>query len=591
MTFRRDFFDIVRSADPALPMGTRESVFLNTIDRGLTAQHREIALFRQEIDSRLSEGADRYAEATDEASQAISNEIAYQGEENRRVALGIAAEINWNIEQARVYLGAQISEVRWAVERNTEVTQEILDSLWKTHWIDSRQFFDEGVRCYESAEREFARERFQKATETCRTNGFAYQYLGFLSVHDDDQAQALRYFELAAKFAPNDHHKAIAHYHLSRAWHASGNEIASLDQIRLAIALAPKDLPYQFELVRALMRAGLKQEAIRELRKLISADLKYWTAAAIDRSFDPMRAEITGLLSEMREEERVKANNLSEDFWETIRVVESLPEALPLVFRSASVGEWKQDAKSLIDKGTIFAYREIIMIVSDFHRPFIENAIGSYKGWISDAQQRLTELAASNEASVSQLRTERQRLIDQGEEVKSTLSQQEWQLKREFESKEHGYGFALGCTGCLAILGLVIYAGILLEYFAIKKATGLPDTLGKLLIYLPLILILPTMVAARRLSFLGRRRDLRLGARAKGLDIESKVRASEDAALEAKKQADGELEQKTAEFNRLRSIYQNNIALLERRLSIAPAKSEDFAGLTLTRALKRATGR
>jgi hypothetical protein len=99
------------------------------------------------------------------------------------------------------------------------------------------------------------------------------------------------------------------------------------------------------------------------------------------------------------------------------------------------------------------------------------------------------------------------------------------------------------------------------------------------------------MVAARRLSFLGRRRNLRLGARAKGLDIELKVKASEDAALEAKKQADGELEQKTAEFNRLRSIYQNNIALLERRLSIAPAKSEDFAGLTLTRALKRATGR
>ena len=554
MTFRRDFFDIVRSADPALPMGTRESVFLNTIDRGLTAQHREIALFRQEIDSRLSEGADRYAEATDEASQTISNEIAYQGEENRRVALGIAAEINWNIEQARVYLGAQISEVRWAVERNTEVTQEILDSLWKTHWIDSRQFFDEGVRCYESAEREFARERFQKATEACRTNGFAYQYLGFLSVHDDDQAQALRYFELAAKFAPNDHHKAIAHYHLSRAWHASGNEIASLDQIRLAIALAPKDLPYQFELVRALMRAGLKQEAIRELRKLISVDLKYWTAAAIDRSFDPMRAEITGLLSEMREEERVKANNLSEDFWETIRVVESLPEALPLVFRSASVGEWKQDAKSLFDKGTIFAYREIITIVSDFHRSFIENAIGRYKGWISDAQQRLTELAASNEASVSQLRAERQRLIDQGEEVKSTLSQQEWQLKREFESKEHGYGFAL-------------------------------------LIFFPLIAILPVMVLGRRLSFLGRRRGLRLGARAKWLDIELKVKASEDAALEAKKQADGELEQKTAEFNRLRSIYQNNIALLERRLSIAPAKSGNFAGLTLTRALKRVTGR
>ena len=571
MSFRSDFFDIARSANPALPMGSRESVLLNTIDRGLTAQHREMGFIRQEIESSFSEAADRYAEASDDASQTIANEIAYQAEQNREAALEAAREISWSIDQARVYLGAQITEVRWAVERNTQATQNVLDSLWKTHWIDSRQFFDEGVQCYESAEREFARERFQKATEACRTNVFAYQYLGFLSVHDDNQAQALRYFELAAKFAPNDHHKAIAHYHLSRAWHASGNEAASLDHISLAVALAPGDLPYQFELVRALMRAGLKQDAIRELRKLILADLKYWTAAATDRSLDPMRAEVTGLLGELREEERGRANKLSEDCWETIRVVESLPESLPLVFRSASVGELKQDVKSLFDKGTIFAYRGIIAIVSDFHRPFIENAIGRYKSWISDSQESLAKLLADSQASANRFRDERQRLIDQIEGVKSILSQQESWLKEQFKSKEHGYGFALGCTGCLGILGLFIYGGILIEYFAIKRGTGLPDTLGKLLIYLPLIVILPIMVTGRWISFLGRRRGLRLEARAKEEDFESKVRASEEAALEAKRQAVEELEQKAAEFNRLRSIYQNNIALLERRLKIATA--------------------
>jgi hypothetical protein len=145
-------------------------------------------------------------------------------------------------------------------------------------------------------------------------------------------------------------------------------------------------------------------------------------------------------------------------------------------------------------------------------------------------------------------------------------------MKQEFESKEHGYGFALGCTGCLAILGLVIYAGILLEYFAIKKATGLPDTLGKLLIYSPLIAILPIMVTGRWISFLGRRRGLRLDARAKELDIESNVRASDEEALEAKKQADEELEHATLAFNRMRSIYEDNITLLERRLAIATSR-------------------
>jgi tetratricopeptide (TPR) repeat protein len=572
-------------------MSSRDSVFLNTIDRGFTAEVRELDLFRQEIGSNLSEAVDRYREASDEASQTIANEIAYQGEQIRQAALEASREICWSIDQARVYLGAQITEVRWAVERNTQVTQSVLDSLWKTHWIDSRQFFDEGVQCYESAEREFARERFQKATEACRTNGFAYQYLGFLSVHDDDQAQALRYFELAAKFAPNDHHKAIAHYHLSRAWHASGNETASLDHIRLAVALAPEDFPYQFELVRALMRAGLKQDAIRELRKLILADLKYWTAAAIDQSLDPMRAEITVLLGELRDEERSNANKLSEDFWETFRVVESLPESLPLAFSPATVGRWRRDAESLFEQGTIFAYREIIAAVKTLHRPIIEAIIGRYKKWISDSEASLAKLVAGSQASVNRFRAERQSLITEGEVVKISLSQYESQLKQEFESKEHGYGSALGCTGCLALLGLVIYAGILMEYFAIKKSTGLPDTFGKLLIFLPLILPLPIVVVGRWLVFQGKGRDLRFAAHVKRLGIESKVRASEHAALETKKQADEELEQETAAFNRLRLIYQNNIAELEKRLSIAPAKSKDLAGSTLTRALKGATSR
>jgi tetratricopeptide (TPR) repeat protein len=572
MSFRSDFFDIVKSTNPALPMGSRESVFLNTIDRGLTAQHREMGLIRQGIESSISEAADRYADASDDASQTIANEIAYQGEQVRQAVLEAAHEVSWSIDQARVYLGAQITEVRWAVERNTQATQSVLDSLWKTHWIDSRQFFDEGVQCYESAELEFARERFQKATDACRTNGFAYQYLGFLSVHDDDQTQALRYFELAAKFAPNNHHKAIAHYHLSRAWHASGNETASLDHIRLAVALAPKDFPYQFELVRALMRAGLKQDAIRELRKLILADLKYWTAAAINQSLDPMRAEITVLLGELRDEERSNANKLSEDFWETFSVVESLPESLPLAFSSATVGRWRRDAESLFEQGTIFAYREIIGAVRVLHRPIIEAVIGRYKKWISDSQASLAKLVADSQASVNQFCAERQRLIGQVEGVKSILSQQESWLKEQFKSNEHGYGFALGCGGLLALLGLVIYAGILLEYFAIKNATGLSDTLGKLLIFLPLIVILPIMVTVRWILFLGRRRGVRIEARAKELDIESKVRASEESALEAKKQAVEELEQKAEEFNRLRSIYQNNITLLERRLTIAPAR-------------------
>jgi tetratricopeptide (TPR) repeat protein len=577
MSFRSDFFDEIRPMNLASHLSPQESILVHTIDRGLTAQHREMSLIRQKIVSGLSEAADRYREASDDASQTIADEIAYQAEQDRRVALEISSEINWNIEQARVFLGAQITEVRWAVERNTEVTQSVLDSLWKTHWIDSRQFFDEGVQCYESAEREFARERFQKASEACRTNGFAYQYLGFLAVHDDDQTQALRCFELAAKFAPDNHHQAIARYHLARAWHAAGNELSSLDQIRLAVELAPTDLAYQFELIRALMRTGHTQEAIRELQKLILVDLKYWTAAAIDRSLDPLRAEINGLLGKMREEERVTANNLLGEFLETIRAVESFPEPLPLVFISAN--EWRKSMESKFDMGTIFAYREVVVAVSASHRTFIEMAIGRYKEWISAEQRKLASLENGNLTDVAAIRAQIPSLIGQADGVKSGLSLQEAQVKNEYRSKENGYGCALGCTGCLEVLGLMIWAGILIEYFGIKGRNGLPDTLGKLMIYAPLVLILPLMVVGRWIVFREKRNSLRRASNAEVLEIESRAEAAERAARETEKKGIEKLKSSRVEFDRLRSIYRNNIALLEKRLAIATTVArQNFIG-------------
>lgn len=564
MSFRNDFFDQVRSMSPALPMSSRESIFLNTIDRGLTAQHREIGQIRQEIESSFSEAANHYREASDTASQIIADEIAYQAEQNRQVL----RDINRNIEQARVYLGARITEVRWAVERNTQVTQEVLDSLWKTHWIDSKQFFDEGIRCYENAEREFARERFQKAADACRTNGFAYQYLGFLSVHDNDQAQSLRNFELAAKFAPNDHHKAIAQYHLARAWHAAGNEMASLEQIRLAIKLAPMDLVYQFELVRALMRTGSAWEALQELRKLILRDLRYWTAAAIDRSLDPMRVEITGLLSQLREEEKDLATGLLSQFSETIRVAESLPETSSVEISPAT--DLKRFLESTFAKGTIVAYRQVVATVPSSHQKFIWTVLGRYKKRISDSQQSLADLAAGNRARVDAIQAEIPRLIQHEEQVTNGLRQLEAQAKQESRSTDGGNGLALGCGGCLTVLGLFIFGGILMEADFIRRSTGhanLPDTLAKLALFSPLVLVLPLFFALRHLGFLSRRRRLRMAGCASGMDVQSRIRSIEEAAREANQEGTEELERRRSEIAKEEPVYRDCIQQLESRLA------------------------
>ena len=56
------------------------------------------------------------------------------------------------------------------------------------------------MKCYETSENEFARERFNRALDANRTNYFAYQYLGFIAVNADDSKEAIKNFDQARKF-------------------------------------------------------------------------------------------------------------------------------------------------------------------------------------------------------------------------------------------------------------------------------------------------------------------------------------------------------------------------------------------------------
>lgn len=563
MSFRSDFFDEIRSYNPALQMSAKESVFLNTVDRGLSAHHQDLELIREEMASTFSAAAERYAESSDAAAQIIADEIGYQAEQTRKSNRQNASRIMATIEQASVFLGAQLTEVRWAVERNSELTQQILDTLWNTHWTDSRQHFEEGVQCYEQGEREFARERFTKATEACRTNAFAYQYLGFLAVHDNDQAQSLRFFDLALKFAPSDKHRAWAYYHLARVWHAAGDETKSLEHIRRAFALSPDELSYHFELVRALVRAGLSNDAIEELRKLIRRDLRYWTAAAIDRSLDQVRAQITDLLTAMRQEEEVVANSVFKDFLETITIVQSYSPGVSV--DDSYVNELKASMGILFKKGTISSFREVVLRVRKGHPEFLENAISTLKSRLSKTCQNKSELESTLRDRIEARESELKKLREEQARIAPSLAYRLEQIDRDKESQS-GKGAALGCTGCLAVPGALIWAGILFEFFVYKKSTGLPDTLGKLVLFSPLILPLVLLVLARSITFGQKKKAARSEARTQEVEIQSRTENVEMEIAAQKQAGRDELQRASLEFDKASSLYERQISILEARL-------------------------
>jgi len=443
MSFRTSFFgDSLQSSGPTrIPYG--ENVLINTVDRGLTAQVEQTAMLGRQLQSAYLEGIERYRESQEESAQVISQEIQWQMEEVRREIKSSASDIVRTVNTVGDYLGAEISEVRWAIERNTAVTRRILEVQLKSHWNDSRQFYEEGVQCYERAERELARERFERAVQACMTNSFAYEYLGFLAAHRDDAAQALRYFDLAGKFAPDNHHRGFANFHLARAFHATGDEKMSAECAGAAVRCDPKNNVYRYELVQALMRFGKIEDAIAELRRLILLDWKYWSVSAFHRLLDPMRPQVNGLLEAMREEQRKLADQLMVELREAVLKLESVNDGNldPLItvarIRVATLEE-------TYAKGKVFDYLEIQDAARGYPEQLVQQAIEIFQDCVARRREKLANLIQSSEEQKQQLGQQITQLHTRDgayrRNVDSSISQLE---QRRAEEKGGGWGTAI----------------------------------------------------------------------------------------------------------------------------------------------------
>ena len=558
-TFRRDFYDLM-SVSPFVNLSPAQKVAINSNNRGLMA-------IRDSVERAFSEAAELYRDANDESSQIIADEIAYQAEMDREVALAVGTRTVESIDEARTYLGAQIEDVRWAIEKNTEVSQGILDALWTTHSIDSKQYFDEGAHWYENGERDLARGAFENAVRACSVNGFAHEYLGFLAVHDGDSEKAIRCFDLAAKCARNDHFRAMAHYHLSRAWHAVGDESKALSEIRTAVALRPDDLPYKLEQVCALMRTGFSKEAISELRTLISLDLHYWTVASIYRPLDPIRAEINSLLNEMREEERHKAETCIAELEKTVSQIQSIPE--PIAFVVDGMPGWQgamQNARALLPMRIIFAYRKVNETVPVTNRKIIEAAIQGYKARVTDINKGVEDCEQKGRAVVANILAEMQSLTRQLETAEADFKNEDESILGKFREGNELQGISFGCTGCLLIPAMFIFS-IALSAGLEELRRGIGILLAGILLGFPFVYL----VVARIRSSTRRDAD-RKGAQERAQSALSKIEAKRAAVQSTAREAESRyrkgLESRLAEAGRQKAAADQAIAILESRLAV-----------------------
>lgn len=282
-----------------------------------------LAALRREVKSSFDQGIERLAQSQLSSSVVLQGEIAYQAERLGDQLGGLiqsgSAEISSAVEQGSAdivstiqrmsdYLGAAFSDIRWAVERQTQATQEAIHALLHDMDNQSRQFFEQGVECYEMGEYDLADERFAKALAADPTNHFVYQYLGFIAVANDQPADAVHNFTLARKFAEQPYHQALAVAHLARSHFATGHLRQAAEFAAQATRLHPETAKFWYESAGYHARLGDKKTTLAALRQAIERDWTYWAVVLSDTDFDSFHDDLQGLLAELRQQEKVKAH-------------------------------------------------------------------------------------------------------------------------------------------------------------------------------------------------------------------------------------------------------------------------------------------
>ena len=161
MGFREEFF--FRQETQPLP---------RAIVTASNPERHELARLRKTLKETYESGSGRIDRGQDE----LRRELLYQSdwlasqisENNVRLVTGMetgSGEIVSAIQRVCDYLGGELVEMRWAIERHTRLSEQILKVLLHSLDNTSRQYFDQGVRCYEMGENELAKERFTRALE------------------------------------------------------------------------------------------------------------------------------------------------------------------------------------------------------------------------------------------------------------------------------------------------------------------------------------------------------------------------------------------------------------------------------------------
>jgi tetratricopeptide (TPR) repeat protein len=289
-----------------------------------------------------------------------------------------------------------------------------------------------------------AKERFNRALDANRTNYFAYQYLGFIAVHDENSQEAINNFDLARKFADSGHSRALALSHLARSYQAAGDLRKAIQSSTAATEAAPERARFWYETAVYRVRASNAEEAILNLRQAISTDWTYWSVSISDANLDPLRNRVERLLADMREEQRVLARQRLDHFVGTLKILREMQIM-------ADIAGWEkrlEQFESSYRTGTVFAFRDLVEPARDVERQALEAAVVALDQRINTLHKALTKAQADCSRELSQAFSRVQEIENRASSVEKSYS-------------------SSGFAGCLAVIGGIVAAWCFVGFNAV----------------------------------------------------------------------------------------------------------------------------
>jgi tetratricopeptide (TPR) repeat protein len=429
------------------PVGPRRKTFAqqsleNTVDSGLRANQQQVQALSEVLSSTLQAGISRLEQCQMQGSRLLQRELQYQAANVVAAINGGTGDLITAMQNACDYLGGQLCEIRWAIERQNKVSQQILQALLNTLDNTSRQYWEQGLKCYETAEYDIAKERFIRALDADRTNYFAYQYLGMIAaLHDELPKEAIRNFDLARKFAESGYYRGLALSHLARSHNAVGDLPQAIQSLVAATKAAPDHAHFWYELAVYHVRVFSTEEAIRCLRQAISRDWMYWSISGSDATLDPVRDRVNQLFHEMREEQRAIAR-------QQLDKLAAVMKRLRAMQITTEVLEWNkllEQFEASYQLGTVFAYRNLVQPARDGEKKALQAAIRVIAERIRANRLELTETLAQQRQEI--------------DKAWNRISSHEYEASRRENSRSRGpsnSGFelkvavAIGGFGCFA---------------------------------------------------------------------------------------------------------------------------------------------